>query len=513
MKIRDLRYAVLSGLLLASSFPPFRFEAFIWMSLVPLLWSFDRKHPHEAFALGFLSGFIAYGIIIWWVKVAMINFGGLAPWLAWFVTALLVAYMALYIGLFGYFLVRLFPNGGFSRLMLAAPLWVTLEMIRAYVLSGFPWALIGYSQYRILPVVQIADLVGVYGISFFILAVNASIWHFFRYPQKAPFVVVGGIAGLAAIVVGYGYLRLFEVPTEAGPKIRPAGIVQGNTDQLIKWNPKYREAIVKNHEGLTMVLSEEFRKGQHAVPPLIVWPEAAAPLFFEEEPFWQKRMSEIARRSEAYLLFGALRVDRSNSSLKFFNSAYLLGPDGSEVGRYDKIHLVPFGEYVPLGPLLFFVKKLVPVLGTTVPGEEAKVFHIPGGSFGVLICFEAIFPRVVRQFKTAQFLVNITNDAWYGHTAASEQHLSMVTLRAVEHRVPIVRAANTGISAIIDARGAILRRSPLFRPWHHLDSIAPRTRSLTLYAKMGDVFAFTCALIVLFAIPAVWRRPRVRVYD
>ncbi|MEE9275636.1 MAG: apolipoprotein N-acyltransferase, partial [bacterium] len=506
---RDVGYAILSGLLLGSAYPPFRFEALVWISLVPLLWSLDRKRPHEAFALGFLMGLVSYGIIIWWVKPTMVSYGNLSPWLAWFITLTLAAYLALYPGMFCYFIVRISPGGGLPVFLIAGPLWVSLEVVRAYFLSGFPWALLGYSQYRILPVIQVADLFGVYGVSFFIVAVNAALWHFFRHPHRAPFRVIGGTALLAAFILGYGYLRLHEVPREAGPAERPVGIVQGNINQSQKWSPKAQASVVGAHEKLTKRLGEEFRKKPNRVPPLIVWPEAAAPFIYGDQPFWQSRMRETARSAGAYLLFGTLSAVRTKEGPQLYNSAYLIGPSGEAYGRYDKLHLVPFGEYVPLGPLLYFVKKLVPVIGTFAEGKKPRVFDVPGGKFGVLICFEAIFPRVVRRFRDAQFLVNITNDAWFGRTAASEQHLSMVAMRAVEFRVPIVRAANSGISAFIDARGAIRGRSPLFVPWSRTGVIAPRRGGPTLYARTGDLFAFACLLLSLAAFLAARRRRRV----
>ena len=177
------------------------------------------------------------------------------------------------------------------------------------------------------------------------------------------------------------------------------------------------------------------------------------------------------------------------------NSAYLLGPDGEETGRYDKMHLLPFGEYVPLGDLLFFVKKLVPVIGTFIPGNEPKIFEAGMGKFGVLICFEAIFPRVVRRMRGAQFLVNITNDAWFGKTAASEQHLSMVAFRAVEFRMPIARSANTGISALIEPTGKIRKRSPLFEEWIHADAVSLKKGAPSVYAETGDMFAYSCVFV------------------
>ncbi|MEK6711874.1 MAG: apolipoprotein N-acyltransferase [Nitrospinota bacterium] len=514
MTVRDVSYALFSGLMLASIFPPFHFSALAWVALVPLLWSLHGKRPHEGFALGFLSGLVAYGIIVWWVKLTMVRYGGLHPALAWLVTLLLVMYLALFPAVFAWGLIRLCPGRELSVFLLAPPLWVALELLRAHFLSGFPWALLGYSQYQVPPVIQIADLTGVYGVSFFIVLGNAAVWHFFRNPHRAPFAVVGGTAVAALLVLGYGYLRLHEVPRDAGEPSRAVGIVQGNTEQAVKWSPAWQEAIMGELVRLTSATAREFQGKRLAAPPLIVWPEAAAPFIYTEQPQWRARMRTAAQDARSYLLFGSLGLDREGDEPRLYNSAYLISPEGRELGRYDKMHLVPFGEYVPLGRLLFFVQKLVPVIGTFAEGGQPVIFDAPGGRFGTLICFEVIFPHVVRRLRDAQFLVNITNDAWFGRSAASEQHLSMVALRAVELRVPIVRAANTGISALIDARGQIHDRSPLFVPWRKTGLIAPRVTPPTVYARSGDIFALLCAAAAVAAACAGWaRRPRRVWYD
>ena len=510
MRARDIGYSIFSGLLVASVFPPFQFEILAWIALVPLLWVLEGKKPHEAFMLGLVSGLVSFGIIIWWVKISMATYGGLPASLAWLITAVLALYLALYPALFAFFMVRIHAGGSVLTFLLAAPLWVSLELLRAYFMSGFPWALLGYSQYRSLHVIQIADLIGVYGVSFFIVFVNAAIWHFFRFPRKAPFALVIGVSLMAALVWGYGYLRLHEVPIETAGATRAVGIVQGNVDQSVKWSPRWRRGILEKMGKLTRELRGRFPKAESTVPPLIVWPEAAAPLVYQRHASERKYLRQIAKDADSYLLFGVLGRREVKLGPKLTNSAYLLGFDGEEIGRYDKMHLLPFGEYVPLARLLFFVKKLVPVIGAFRPGERPEIFAAAKGKFGVLICFEVIFPRVVRRMKNAQFLVNITNDAWFGETAASEQHLSMVAFRAVEFRMPIVRSANTGISALIDPTGAIRVRSPLFQEWIHADVISLKKDGHSVYARSGDIFAYACAFISGVAVLLFRSRRRSR---
>jgi len=507
MTLRDLGYAITTGLLLGLLFPPFTFAALAWLAIFPLLWALDEKTPQEGLILGFVSGLIGYGIIIWWVVETMVNYGGISSLLAWLLAFTLAAYIALYVGAFSCLLVWIAPKGRYARMFMAPVIWVALEITRAYFLSGFPWALLGYSQYKVLPVIQIADLAGVYSVSFFIVLINAMFWHFFRYPGRSPYGVVGGGVLVVGLVVGYGIFRILGVPDEMKMP-RPVGIVQPNTLPSQKWVPDRREAIVGDLELQTQELAQEFKGRGLLVPPLIVWPESALPLVYSESPAWKKRMEKMSRHAKSYVLIGSLSSRRGKGPQKLYNSAFLLGPDGAHEGRYDKVHLVPFGEYVPLGSLLFFVKKLVPVIGRFAEGRKTRLFDVPGGRFGVLICFEIIFPRVVRRMKNARFLVNITNDAWFGHTPASEQHLSMAAMRAVEFRVPIVRSANTGISAIVDATGAIRMRSPLFEKWRMAGEISPRKEGPTFYARTGDAFAITCLLITLAVVGLTMLRPR-----
>ena len=500
MKAKDIGYSIFSGLLLASLFPPFQFEVLAWIALVPLLWVLEGKKPNEAFVLGLVSGLVSFGIIIWWVKISMATYGGLSAALAWLITAVLALYLSLYPALFAFLMVRVHAGGTFLTFFMAAPLWVSLELLRAYFLSGFPWALLGYSQYRHLHVIQIADLAGVYGVSFFIVFVNAAIWHFFRFPRKAPFAVALGVSLSAVFVWGYGSLRLHEVPIDTAGAARAVGIVQGNVDQSVKWAPRWQKRIIAKMGKLTKELRGRFPEDGAAPPPLIVWPEAAAPLVYQRSAEGRRRLRELAKDANSHLLFGVLAERDVKEGPRLTNSAYLIGPDGGAIGRYDKMHLLPFGEYVPLGRLLFFVKKLVPVIGAFRAGEKPEMFAAAGGKFGVLICFEVIFPRVARRLKDAQFLVNITNDAWFGETAASEQHLSMVAFRAVELRMPIVRSANTGISALIEPTGAIRMRSPLFEEWIHADVISLKKDAPGVYARVGDVFAYACVFVSLAAV-------------
>jgi apolipoprotein N-acyltransferase len=210
----------------------------------------------------------------------------------------------------------------------------------------------------------------------------------------------------------------------------------------------------------------------------------------------------LAQEAGQPLLFGSPTYVRDGGQDVMYNSAFLVGPDTTVLGRYDKIHLVPFGEYIPLRRLLFFLDKLVAGIGDFRSGEAYTVMAIPQGRFAVLICFEGIFPDLVRHFVRhgAQFLVNITNDAWFGYSPASYQHLSMVVFRAVENRLPIVRAANTGISAVIDPTGRLSQQTDLFvRTWIKA-RITPAEGATTFYTRWGDLFAYGCVLVTAVSL-------------
>ena len=287
----------------------------------------------------------------------------------------------------------------------------------------------------------------------------------------------------------------------------PAGhlrvaIAQGNIEQDHKWDPAYQGETMARYSDLTAAAAA-------AHPELVVWPETATPFFFAEPGALRDEVLELASSQRVYLLFGSPAARQTRDGvLEELNRAYLVSSDGRELATYDKIQLVPFGEYVPFQRVLFFVEQIVEAVGRIAPGLVPTVFRLPGGRFGVLICYEGVFPALTRRFVAggADFLVNITNDAWYGRTSAPYQHLAQVTLRAVENRVPLVRSANPGISAVIDPDGRIRWQGPLYEPAWHVDEIAwPGVR--TFYTRFGDVFAWGCVLASLAALGyGVWGR-------
>jgi apolipoprotein N-acyltransferase len=479
-----------------------------WVGLVPLLWALRDSRPREAFLLGWVAGLVHFTSLLYWIIQTMTNYGGLSWPLSLGVLLLLASYLALYVGLFGLVLKAASRGSRHLRWALAPPVWVAVELARAHALTGFPWANLGYSQYGFLPIIQVADLTGVYGVAFLIVLVNASLVELAenlagrlalaRKPTLGS-LKVASVTGLAlALSLGYGLFVLARpertVPAET-PSLRFA-LLQGNIPQDLKWDEAYQQETMNLYEVLVAEVS-----GSGEPPEFIVWPETATPFYLQQDGPLREQLVAMVRRSGTYHLIGSPAFERLDSAVAYYNRAYLVGPDGRLLDYYDKIHLVPFGEYVPLSSVLFFVRRLAYGVGDFYSGQRYTVFTIPKGRFGALICFEVIFPSLVRQFvlRGAQFLVNITNDAWFGRTAASAQHLSMAVFRAVENRVALIRAANTGITAAIDPFGRIVDSTGLFVRTYITGSIPVVRSPGSLYTRLGDLFAFGCVGAVVLA--------------
>ncbi len=496
--MRKFLFACFSGLLLILIFPKFDVEILAWVSLVPLLFAIQRENLLTSFYLGFTTGFVSFLGILYWVIVAVNTYGGIHFVLSALILLLLVVYLSLYVGVFAFLLNYIRRRIEWDMVVVAPFLWVFLEYVRSFFLTGFPWAIIGYSQYLNLPFIQAADITGVYGISFLILLVNSAVYDLISIigrGERSPPIRVGVIVLVVlSAAFGYGVARIKKVESITSYVRRTKiGLAQGNIDQSVKWNAAYQEKTLQIYQTLSHTLARE-------QPSLIIWPETATPFFFQSEKRYQPLILKIAEETGAHLLFGSPSHDWVKGKVKYYNSAYLLSPQGKVVGKYDKIHLVPFGEYVPLSGLLFFLESLSGV-GNLSPGKTVQNLHFPQGDFGVLICFEIIFPNLCRKFVKAgaQFLVTITNDAWFGRTSAPYQHLSMATFRAVENRVSIARAANTGISAFIDAKGEIRKKSDIFVRETLVGHINPKIEG-TFYTRYGDVFALVSSAIAFLLI-------------
>ena len=505
--------AVSSGLFLTGSFPTFNFSYLAWFAFVPLLISLRNLSIKESFFVGFLTGLTHYLTLVYWLVYTMRTYGHL-PWpLCVVILILLSAYLALYFAVFSAAISRLFSRPLFLFLMIPV-LWVSLEYIRSFFLSGFPWELIGYSQFNTLHILQVSDIFGVYGVSYLIAFSNASIFIVLLYltgldwqNEKITKRLFAGSVFACVLIVGlaisYGAWRIKSVDEliSASPS-KHVAIVQGNIKQSEKWDRAFQLVTIKKYLDLSHIAKEQ-------KADLVVWPETAAPFYFS----FNTRLADIVKKGiadmPATFLFGSPSFDRVNNRVEYYNSAYLISPKGDIYGRYDKAHLVPFGEYIPLKNWFPFLGKIVEHVGDFRPGKKGKTIEWGNHRIGLLICYEIIFPDLSRAMakNQASLLINITNDAWYGRTSAPYQHFSMAVFRAVENRRALVRSANTGISGFIDPVGRVIDSTELFE-----DAVKTRTVPLihetSFYTRFGDVFAMGCLAIIMLVILADFIRKK-----
>ncbi|WP_305045315.1 apolipoprotein N-acyltransferase [Geoalkalibacter sp.] len=447
--------AAVSGVLLALAFPRPDLAELAWVALVPLFLVMEKR----PFRSGFTAGVVFFALVLYWLNIVMTTYGGLHPVLSAAAYLMLVLYLALFFGTTTWAACRIRERLGVPPTLTLPVLWVALEFLRSFVLTGFPWATLGYSQQSRLAMIQSVDLFGVYGLSFLLVLSNGLVAALIRRARGAgafPRVALPLFVVLFAANLAYG-LRCLAMDLDARDRRMLVALAQGNIDQGVKWDPAYQQETIRIYRDLSLKALD----GQ--APELMIWPEAATPFYFQEPGVLSEEVRQVAREMDAFLLFGSPAYEVVNRQYQYLNSAFLLGPDGEILGRSDKVHLVPFGEYVPLKPFLPFVDKLVVGIGDFSPGTISPL-PMNGARLGVLVCYEAIFPELARDYvrQGSELLINITNDAWFGRSSAPYQHLAMSRFRAVENRIWLARAANTGISAFVTPSGRVLEATPIF---------------------------------------------------
>lgn len=496
--------AIGSGILIALSFPDVGLSFLAWIALIPLLIALEGTSARTAFRLGFTCGITAYAIILYWINIVVTRYGHL-PWAASIpIYLMLVAWLAMFYGL-STLMVRIGEKGAVKSAFTLPVAWVSFDFIRSFLLSGFPWAMLGHSQYRTLPLIQIADITGVYGITLLIVLANVVLYRVLRavwgagvpYPAKSAVVL---LVFLIATLF-YGFNRLNQPESNSGAPLRVA-LIQGNIEQDVKWSPAFRDKTVAIYDRLT-------REAAKGGVDLVVWPESAVPFFFQDEPVPADQIKGLARELHTYLLLGSPAHELRDGKTTFLNSAFVIAPNGEITGRGDKLHLVPFGEYVPLGRLLPFISKLVVGIGDFSPGEHAAPLDVGSTKAGLLVCYEGIFPELAREYvrNGARILVNITNDAWYGRSSAPYQHFSISAFRAVETRTPLLRAANTGITAIVDQNGHISTMTGLFVEGYRTGEVRPGSGD-SIYLRIGDLPAWLCVIMTMGIAGMGWFRSK-----
>jgi apolipoprotein N-acyltransferase len=487
-----------TGVALALAYPRPDWEGLAWVALAPVVLTAVSRPPRAAFGWGWLSGTVFFLVLLRWLDFTFRVYSAI-PWpLTWLPTLTLAAYCGLYVGLFAAALAWIARRRSPTLALATGPfLWVVGEWIRGHLMGGFPWGNLGYSQYLRLPVIQIAELGGVYAVSLLVVAVNVALAAclILSWGRAVTGLALAGVLVAGTLLFGAGRLREAPPPGELA-----IAVMQPAIEQPLKWEP--RQAAMTLDIYLTLT-----RRAGAERPGLMVWPETASPTVFRRDQGLLAAVTQLSATFSMPILVGSVDVDDTRSPERYRNTAFLV-TDRGIVGRYDKMQLVPFGEYVPLSGVIGFVRGWAEFIAELEPGTRPVVFSGPPAPFGVVICYEGIFPGLFREFvrKGARFMVNMTNDAWFGRTSGPLQHLAMYSLRAVEHRTAIVRSANTGISAFIAPSGRIGQRMELFERGIMLDRVPLRTRE-TLYTRLGDWLVGLATAVSALAL-ATTLRPR-----
>ena len=503
-----------SGLLFLSS-PGAGYGFTAWIAVVPLLILCKIEKPGRAACWGFAAGFFYYLVLLYWIVIVLGRYGGLPLWLTVPTLILLAAYMAVYTAFFAWLMSRTMTC--FPPVWSAPVTWVGLDFIRGLLFSGFPWQDIGYSQYHYPWVIQVADIAGHHGISFLIVLVNALLFTVILYEQNRKiylfksrqkthnrYHLLPAVGVVVAVMIYNTVLYRCYTPLSQVPGANLA-VIQGNIEQDQKWLPGKQQLALETY----LALSKKALADDNV--DLLIWPETALPFSPPQYPLFPQMINDLFTKHSTTLLSGAPFYQVDEKKITIYNSALLINKQGIRQ-RYDKQHLVPFGEYVPLPDLLPFPKPLVETMGNFSSGISSKPLSVGKIKAGVLICYESIFPDLARREVRAgaNLLVNITNDAWFGRSSAPVQHFSMAVLRAVENRRSLARCANTGISGFIDPAGRIISTTPLFETCFKAAEM-PLLNNITFFNRYGHNFALCCAVFIAPLTLVICRRKRLNI--
>ncbi|HRZ03273.1 MAG TPA: apolipoprotein N-acyltransferase [Candidatus Omnitrophota bacterium] len=492
-----------SACLLVAAFPQADIWILSWVALVPFLFVLDGKKPAASFFIGYLLGILFFsGTLYWFIYVTKLG------------ASLLVLYFGIYFALFGLGYSLFSGKSILAKIIFLPSFWVGLEFIRGHLFTGFGWVNLGHSQYKILPLIQISDTTGVFGISFLIVAANVLLkeWLDAKIEEadsvrKQRSLATGIISILLIAAIGYGFYRL-SIKVSRG-EVNVA-VIQANTPQELKWQKSAWPSIMKTYLDLTQKAAKEN-------PDIIIWPETAFPGFIWEAPQLFVELRSLVAQLKVPLLLGVVtQLDDA-----YYNSALLIDREGEVIVQHDKLHLVPFGEYVPLRKVFPFLSDIAPI-GDFNAGNKFTLFPVssggsetkgPAGFFSVLICFEDTVPEISGGFVRtgANLLVNITNDAWFQDTKEPFLHMQDAVFRAVENRKYLIRAANTGVSCFIDSRGKVINRventdkKATYVSGYKIERVGLNNQK-TFYTKYGDVFTYFCFGSILWGIAGIIRR-------
>src|SRR6202142_3119243 len=503
--------AIASGTALALSFPNYNLSFLAWAAVGMLVLAAFQARPWEALFYGFVHGVVFYPLSVPWIDTVMHQYGNVDPWLSAGILGLLSVAFAIFPAVFACgiaFVSRNSPPGQ-NRLfacVLAPFLWVAIEVGKTYlILGGFPWNLTGYAASGSLGLVQLAAVTGVFGLSFVVAGYSSFVVYAILSGRQR---IWKGAILFTGVLIVIGVAGKYFVPAAVPHHV--AHLVQTDFAQSEEYPSNWMQVHAGDLDQLERI-SVSAAQDAPVRPSLIVWPEVPAP-FSMQDPDFSQRVRRIARDAASDFLVGVVDWKRDAAGKWLAsNTAMLLGPSGQGIFTYDKIHLVPFGEFVPYRRLLWFAGRLTADIGDFTPGNSNGVGVLPEGSFGVFICYEAIFPAQVREFTLsgAQLLVNISNDGWFGRSSAPAQHLMMARVRAVENRRWLLRDTNNGFTASIDPYGRVIAELPtdvrteLDAPYGFRMGVSP-------YVRFGDWFAWLCVIVSLAILIFVGRAPKLR---
>jgi len=459
------------------------------------------RPPLRAFLLGLATGVVYFVGTLYWTGTVIRTFGGIPTVAAIAGVILLAFYQGAFPAVGALLGARLIARAGVAGILLVPAAWVSSEFFRGVAFGGFPWVPLGASQVTVLPVAQLASVLGVFGVSMLVALVNGIIAFALLTSGRARVVsLAAGITLLAATGV-WGALRVADGSlTRAGSPVR-VGLIQGNIAQEDKWKADEARRIFTTYMAMT-------RDAVGRGAEWVIWPESSTPFRFEDDPEGQATLRALTRELHVPLLFGSDQQEYGAAdSVRLYNAAFMLSPEGATAAVYRKIHLVPWGEFIPLKRWLYFVSPIVDTLTDFSPGTSVVMLPVGRHVVSTAICYEVIFPSLMRQAVQggSELLTTITNDAWYGNSSAPYQHFQLASMRAIEQGRYLARAANTGITGVVDPYGRVVQQTTLFEPAVVVEEVRFLT-DRTIYSRIGDVVAY--AAMALVAVSLIVIRPR-----
>jgi apolipoprotein N-acyltransferase len=504
--IAEASLALTAGVLLALSFPRFGHPAFAWIALVPLIIAISGwrgapgrlpgQRTARAFTLGLIAGLVYFVGTVYWTSTVLREFGQVPAPVAIVGMLLLAAYLALYPAVAMAVTSRVIARAGWLGLFVIPAAWTGTEYLRGVLFSGFPWVPLGNSQITVIPVAQLASVFGVYGVTMLVALVNTAIAAALLTAGRQRTIAVATAAVAVAGVGAWGTFRVSDAAlTRQGTPLR-VGLIQANIAQEDKWDPRQARRIFTTYLAMT----------RHAVrngAEFVLWPESSTPFAFEGDEEGQRQLRDLAREVRVPILFGSDQTV-AGPPPRYYNAAFLLDPAGATGAVYRKVHLVPFGEYVPLASWLSFFPPLVQTLAGFEPfsaGEAVVLLPVGGRPVSTAICYEVVFPGLIRDavLQGSELLTTITNDGWYGQSSAPFQHWDMAAMRAIEQGRYLARAANTGISGVVDPYGQVVRKSEIFKEVDLIEEVR-LLQHRTIYSRVGDVVAYASLAVMVLAL-------------